>query len=172
MRFWSSRKFLGIIYICHFITKENFYSSIFLLSNKTKFNDWSLSFKNNIQTLLLVRKTAGEIYFCKWNSISCSKMDLNCLSEWSDQVLNLVLFDSSIFLSISFLWVLRFTLISLNWFGMICLLVRRRSAYSVFAYFTEHHSTGRVRSGFQSGLETAPLAAVIAGYCNSYLGQF
>ena len=50
--------------------------------------------QNQTLTPLLVTRTASKTIFCKNNSKLCSKMDLHQLWERSDQVLNLVLFDS------------------------------------------------------------------------------
>ena len=73
------------LYFFYYLTKLNSTTGHFL-SKTAEIHTWTL--------LLLVRKTVSEINFCKWNSICSSKMDLHLLSEWSDQVLNLVLFDS------------------------------------------------------------------------------
>ena len=52
------------------------------------------------------------------------------------------------------------------------LLVAERDIYLThFTLKTTLCSSGTAQSGFQSGLETAPLAAVCAGYCH-FFGQF
>ena len=56
---------------------------------------------------------------------------------------------------------------------MNILSVNPKSADHSF-HFENHfdpNKSGHKQSSFQSGLETAPLAAVIAGYCH-FLGQF